>query len=494
MDRYEDRNYWSDEPPTLSERELLEWAAGISPRAEAELRRLQWAEKEAADEARRDRELLEFMASFSEKHELVLRNLLRKEAEEREQLRRLNEDQVAEAKWLEDDHPRQPKGTPEGGEWVKKGGGGATSAGSAAGPEAGSIQTLGYHPAQASVQFVGTGNPSGQGKPTSFLDAVIKRNQTIADLTGVVTPGMIRSNRVAAELQSAQRLPGDVARAAAAGLGTGGKAVVNGVATAVKGVATLGLNTSQLELIGVTKEDRERGYDTAVSIATGSGQVLIAVGTGGIASALSKGGSIAQAANGALIAYDAAGNAVGVVQGVYDASKNGVSVHNGAQIAGGLLGLGANAKAMTDLGRAVAARRLKEIDDYVATLPRRATPKSSAANQYEIKHTGPYNYTISGGGESFAIDGYRGSTILEAKHVGKTNSSPYVPGSSAHEKVRAKVLNDSREELRRIRVIIESGTTPFKSVEIITNSPEAKKLFEGLLKESRVPGTVRLEP
>jgi hypothetical protein len=65
-------------------------------------------------------------------------------------------------------------------------------------------------------------------------------------------------------------------------------------------------------LIGVTKEDRERGYDTAVAISTASGQVLSAVGTGGITSALSKGGSVARAASGALILYDAAGNAVGL--------------------------------------------------------------------------------------------------------------------------------------------------------------------------------------
>ena len=105
---------------------------------------------------------------------------------------------------------------------------------------------------------------------------------------------MIQFTRIATELQSVARLPGEVARAAAAGLGTGGKAVANGLVTAVKDVATLGLSPGQLELIGVNKEDRDRGYDTAVSISTASGQVLIAVGTGGMASALSKGGSIAR--------------------------------------------------------------------------------------------------------------------------------------------------------------------------------------------------------
>jgi hypothetical protein len=140
-----------------------------------------------------------------------------------------------------------------------------------------------------------------------------------------------------------------VAPAAAAGLGTGGKAVVNASATAIKNVATLGLSSSQLELIGVTDEDRERGYDTAVTIATASGEVLIAVGTGGIASALSKGGTVARAASGALLAYDAAGNTVGVVRGTFDASQNGVNLSNGAQVAAGALGLGANVSAARSL-------------------------------------------------------------------------------------------------------------------------------------------------
>ena len=85
---------------------------------------------------------------------------------------------------------------------------------------------------------------------------------------------MIRSTRIATELQSAASLPAKSPAPPAAGLGTGGKAVVNGFATAVKSVATLGLDTSQLELIGVSKEDRDRGYDTAAAISTASGQVL----------------------------------------------------------------------------------------------------------------------------------------------------------------------------------------------------------------------------
>jgi hypothetical protein len=135
---------------------------------------------------------------------------------------------------------------------------------------------------------------------------------------------------------------------------------------------------------------------------------------------------------------------------------------------------------------------LKEIDTRLARYPRRSTPTKTAANQYEIAHTGPYNYTIFGRGHSFEIDGYRGTTILEAKHVGDFKSSPYVPGSKIPDVIRQRILDDTRDELFRVREIIRSGRTPFKSFEIITNTPESKAFFEGLLKEYHVPGKVRL--
>jgi hypothetical protein len=158
--------------------------------------------------------------------------------------------------------------------------------------------------------------------------------------------------------------------------------------------------------------------------------------------------------------------------------------------------------AILGLGKAVLGKALRQVpgklgssvDEFVAKLPRKPTPTNTAASQYEIKHTGAYNYKVSGGGAKFEIDGYRGSTILESKHVGNAKTSPYVPDSSCPEAVRTKVLKEVRDELRRARTIIESRSTPFKGVEIITNSPNAKRFFEGLLKEMRVPGNVRVEP
>ena len=346
------------------------------------------------------------------------------------------------------DQPRVPGGSPQGGEWTKGGGG--------------------------------------------FLGSVIRRNQMLGDLTGVVTPGMVGSSRLAAQLQATARLPAEVTSAAAAGLVTGGKAIVNGTATAVKNVATLGLSSSQLELIGVTREDRERGYDTAVRIATASGQVLIAVGTSGFTTALSKGGTVARTASGALVVFDAAGNAVGTVQGAYDASQNGLNLENGLRIAGGALGLAANVGAARRLGQATNAAQLEKVEEYIAKCRKMPTPARTAANWYEIAHTGPHNYRVSGGGAKFDIDGYEGTTILEAKHAGDVESSPYIPGSSCPDTVRASILDKTRKELETMRTIIRSGETPFKAVEIITNTPDSKVLFERMLKESGVPGTVRL--
>jgi DNA-directed RNA polymerase subunit F len=296
-------------------REHLEWLASISPEHE---RRLHCQLSEEAD-ARAQREQLEWLATISPRHESQLRRLLASEAEAAEAQERAQwlaeGSQLQEAQWNAAKHPRGA--FPQNRGWWSPTG--------------------------------GAGGSSDAARSSSFFDAVIRRNQAVADLTGGTTPGMARSSRLAADLESAARLPGEVASAAAAGLGTGGKALVNASATAIKNVATLGLSASQLELLGVTKEDRARGYDTAVTIATASGEVLIAVGTGGIASALSKGGSIAKTASGALIAFDAAGNAVGVVQGAYDVSQNGVNLSNGAQVAAGVLGLGANLKATQTL-------------------------------------------------------------------------------------------------------------------------------------------------
>lgn len=60
--------------------------------------------------------------------------------------------------------------------------------------------------------------------------------------------------------------------------------------------------------------------------------------------------------------------------------------------------------------------------------------------------------------------------------------------------VRASILAETRDSLERAATIIKSGSTPFKSVEVITNTPGSKTLFEKMLREIGLPGTVRLAP
>ncbi len=457
-------------------REHSHWLTCISTRHAAPAK----SEFSEQGDANLEHAELEWLAAISSRHERQLRSVQSRQSEANQaqtDLQSLVERlRIEEAQWDPAKHPR--RGAPPNAGWFATTGGGG-----AAGPS---------------------------GRSPSLLDRLRQRNSDVAELTGVVTPGMIRANLLTADVESAATLNRDVAIAWAKGLGTGEKAVANGFVTAIKDVATLGLSPGQIEMLGVTQEDRDRGYDTAVKFSTASGQILIAVGTLGIGTALSGGGSVVRVASGALVVFDTAGNAVGAVQGVYDVSQNGLTLANGTQIAGSAFGLGANAKSVKGFqpaGKAkdavpdgLAAKKnvvpdelAAKVDEFVETLPKSPTPTRTPASRYEVKHTGPYNYRVSGGGATFDIDGFRGTTILEAKHVEKPLSSPFVPGSSCWEPLRRKILNDVRDELRRARSIIESRSTPFTSIEMITNHPEAKRLFEELLREAKVPGNVRLE-
>ncbi len=128
-------------------REELRRLATYSSRHAEQLRRL-----EAADaEARHEREQLELAATYSPQAEARLNEILRRERDVCEawrraeeyaaRLRRELEQDRPRAKppatlsateaWNEADHPRQPKGTPQGGEFAPKGAGATAPAGSA---------------------------------------------------------------------------------------------------------------------------------------------------------------------------------------------------------------------------------------------------------------------------------------------------------------------------------------------------------------------------
>lgn len=118
----------SPEARARARREELERLAMYSSRQADELRQLDVAEAKA----RHDREILEWAAGISTRAQEQLRNSQRNEAEEREAWRRAGhfcESYCAGLiEWNETDHPRQPKGTPVGGEFAPKGSGGDAAA------------------------------------------------------------------------------------------------------------------------------------------------------------------------------------------------------------------------------------------------------------------------------------------------------------------------------------------------------------------------------
>jgi hypothetical protein len=131
-----------------AKRAELEERAPFSSRHAAELRSLQSDEAQASH----DRELLEFRAQISTKAADELRAMERQEAEEREAWRRAEEFvEMLEGNW-DPGQPRAPKGQPDGGQWIAKGGG--TGGGSVtpvmttsySGPKKVDAQQVSWHP------------------------------------------------------------------------------------------------------------------------------------------------------------------------------------------------------------------------------------------------------------------------------------------------------------------------------------------------------------
>ena len=127
---------------------------------------------------------------------------------------------------------------------------------------------------------------------------------------------------------------------------------------------------------------------------------------------------------------------------------------------------------------------------WYSGLPLKPTPTSSAEDAFEIANTGSNNYLISGGGKQLWADGIRDTVIQEAKYIGNPERSPFIAGSKIPEFLRTKIVSDVEGEFARMAEIINSGETPLKSVEVITNNAQAVPFFEGLLKNFGLQGKV----
>ena len=149
-----------------AEREELERLAEFSSRHAEELRRLQAAEAAAGH----DREILEWAARISTEAADKLRALQRKEAEEREAWRRAEQfaETLLEGNWDPSQHPRAPKGQPDGGQWVGQGGGAGAGGGSDA-AEAAAMR----------IAATTASHTTSKGIPVHFACSAIEQGATI---------------------------------------------------------------------------------------------------------------------------------------------------------------------------------------------------------------------------------------------------------------------------------------------------------------------------
>jgi hypothetical protein len=139
----------------------------------------------------------------------------------------------------------------------------------------------------------------------------------------------------------------------------------------------------------------------------------------------------------------------------------------------------------------------KRFQRWVDSREKRPAPRGTPAAEYQVKHCGEDEFLVSAeNGAKVWADGVRPeeAALVEAKHVGSSDRSPYLPGSGFPDKLRLKVRADLLEQLQRYAEVVRDPTTPATAVEIVTNHPDAVELFEQLLQEAGVPGKVVVRP
>jgi hypothetical protein len=127
----------------------------------------------------------------------------------------------------------------------------------------------------------------------------------------------------------------------------------------------------------------------------------------------------------------------------------------------------------------------------------RRSPEGEASwVEYQIRHAGPEEVKVQGGGVEIWADGVRfeDGYLIETKWVGQPTRSPYVPGSSFPEDIRPMALEDVEKGFERYAAILHDPSTPVVGLEVITNSREAVPYFRSLMERFRIPGRVVLKP
>ncbi|MFE8602025.1 restriction endonuclease fold toxin-2 domain-containing protein [Archangium violaceum] len=139
---------------------------------------------------------------------------------------------------------------------------------------------------------------------------------------------------------------------------------------------------------------------------------------------------------------------------------------------------------------------LKAFKQWIGKVKRRPARENSEAYKYQRKHAGPEEMEVSGGGERVWADGARleEAKLLEVKHIGDAERSPFIAGSKCVEKARTMILNALMDEFARYAAVVRDPNTPVVGLEVIVNDSRAVALFEQLLKNFSIPGEVVVRP
>ncbi|HEX8434482.1 restriction endonuclease fold toxin-2 domain-containing protein [Archangium sp.] len=139
---------------------------------------------------------------------------------------------------------------------------------------------------------------------------------------------------------------------------------------------------------------------------------------------------------------------------------------------------------------------LKAFKEWLGKANRRPARESSEAYKYQGKHAGPEEIQVSGGGEEVWADGARldEARLIEVKHVGDAERSPFIAGSKCGETARTMILDALMDEFARYAAVIKDPDTPVMGLEVVVNDGRAVPLFEALLKKFGIPGEVVVRP
>ncbi|HZH13347.1 MAG TPA: restriction endonuclease fold toxin-2 domain-containing protein [Archangium sp.] len=127
---------------------------------------------------------------------------------------------------------------------------------------------------------------------------------------------------------------------------------------------------------------------------------------------------------------------------------------------------------------------------WIQKAERREAPRRTESHRFQVDHVGEEEFLVRGGGKEVWADGYRSSDahLLDAKHVEKPDSSPFIKGSRCIERVRDSIRLKEFDQFSRYAAILKDPMTPAVGLEVILNDARAVPFFEGLMREFGIPG------